>query len=459
MTSAPINDAAKVMSQNGYGAKGARQKNQVTQEAMEGFAVMMAQATDLKVDIKTDPKEDALTCQSTSKSDYDKYAEASNLDEEPESVQDLSDYSSEITQKEDEIKSEIAKELGITIEELEGLMEELGITLVDLTDKTNVIALMGAKMPGIDAVSIMTDESAFRDVVSVVQIVQDGVEQLARELGVEPDELTSYMEQIKEAEPVMEQVVVEAVNVDSEETVSDGGYETEIIQTDQVDRQENVTETVDEIVPKVVNSQDSQRTDDNHQSHEEAFANQTQQQNVVTGQTDNIQTVQDNFFAETSRTQEILDQIAEYVKINARPEITEMEIQLNPANLGTVNLQVAAKDGVVTAQITTQNEAVRQALETQALILKDTLEQQGVKVEAVEVTVASHEFEQNLEQGNEQNAAEQNYEEQIKRGTRRINLDNMSSEEIEQMASGMSEAEMIQIDMMNRSGNKIDFLA
>ena len=42
-----------------------------------------------------------------------------------------------------------------------------------------------------------------------------------------------------------------------------------------------------------------------------------------------------------------------------------MEIQLNPENLGKINLTVVAKDGMITAQLTAQNEAVKNAIENQ----------------------------------------------------------------------------------------------
>ena len=55
----------------------------------------------------------------------------------------------------------------------------------------------------------------------------------------------------------------------------------------------------------------------------------------------------------------------------------------------------------MTAKTMTQNAVVKEALEAQTVELRQNLEQAGVKVDAVEVTVASHEFEKNLEQNAE----------------------------------------------------------
>ena len=60
---------------------------------------------------------------------------------------------------------------------------------------------------------------------------------------------------------------------------------------------------------------------------------------------------------------------------------------LNPENLGKVHVAVTAKQGIVTAQLTAQNEQVKAALENQMTALKEQFNNQGVKVEAVEITV------------------------------------------------------------------------
>lgn len=90
--------------------------------------------------------------------------------------------------------------------------------------------------------------------------------------------------------------------------------------------------------------------------------------------------------------QEITDQIVEQIKITINPGQTAMELQLNPENLGKVNLSVVYKDGVMTAHFTAQNEAVKEAIESQIQFLKDNLSNQGLKVESVEVTVSNFAF-------------------------------------------------------------------
>ncbi|MDE5590606.1 MAG: flagellar hook-length control protein FliK, partial [Acetatifactor sp.] len=149
-------------------------------------------------------------------------------------------------------------------------------------------------------------------------------------------------------------------------------------------------------------------------------------------------------------TQNIMRQIMDYMKVNLKADMSTMEMQLHPASLGTLQIQIASKGGVVTANFITQNEAVKAALESQMVQLQERFEEQGVKVEAIEVTVQTHQFEQNLEQGR-RGGQEQ---EPAKKGrVRRINLnDSLSIEDME-------EEDALAKDIMIANGNTVDYTA
>ena len=91
-----------------------------------------------------------------------------------------------------------------------------------------------------------------------------------------------------------------------------------------------------------------------------------------------------NDFGRTISAQDIYEQVMSNLKLTMKADMTQMEMELHPASLGNVRVQVAAKDGVITASFTTENESVKAALETQVLTLKNQLEEQGIKVEAVD---------------------------------------------------------------------------
>jgi flagellar hook-length control protein FliK len=93
-----------------------------------------------------------------------------------------------------------------------------------------------------------------------------------------------------------------------------------------------------------------------------------------------------------------MEQIVNQMKVTISQDITSMEMQLNPENLGKIYVNISSEEGVVNAQFRATNEIVKEALEAQIATLRENLNQAGVKVDAIEVTIASHEFERNLEQ-------------------------------------------------------------
>ena len=128
-------------------------------------------------------------------------------------------------------------------------------------------------------------------------------------------------------------------------------------------------------------------------------------------------------------------------------------MQLHPASLGNVRVQVSSKDGMITASFVTQNETVKAALESQIVTLKDNLNEQGIKVEAVEVTVASHAFERNLNEEGEQSSRQM---QEKKKSVRKINLAELSEESEDGL---LEQQDRIVADMMRKNGNTVDYTA
>lgn len=103
---------------------------------------------------------------------------------------------------------------------------------------------------------------------------------------------------------------------------------------------------------------------------------------------------------------EILQQIIEQIKLYQGNDVQRMEVQLYPEHLGKVQIQVAMKSGVMTAQITAETEIAKTAIESQLVQLKEVFEQQNLKVEAVEVSVAMPEFQNQQEKQDAMNQQE-----------------------------------------------------
>ncbi len=66
-----------------------------------------------------------------------------------------------------------------------------------------------------------------------------------------------------------------------------------------------------------------------------------------------------------------------------------MEIQLHPASLGRVNVQINATGQDTTARLIVENQAAKEALESGMIRLQEAFEERGLKVQAVEVTVGN----------------------------------------------------------------------
>lgn len=131
-----------------------------------------------------------------------------------------------------------------------------------------------------------------------------------------------------------------------------------------------------------------------------------------------------------------------------------MELQLHPASLGNVKVQLTSAGGVLTAVFTTENEAVKAALESQLIQLKENFAEQGLKVESVEVNVSAQGFERSLDQQKqEQNRFEDS---RSKKGSRRIRLS--GTEDVEDVLNeDMTADDRIVADMMIRNGNTVDY--
>ena len=88
-------------------------------------------------------------------------------------------------------------------------------------------------------------------------------------------------------------------------------------------------------------------------------------------------------------------------------------------------------------------------------VLKENLNQQGIKVEAVEVSVGTHEFERNLEEGQMQQSNQQTKEHAASQ-TRRTNINLNQMDDMDEM---LSEAEALVASMMKDAGNSVNFTA
>lgn len=361
-----------------------------------------------------------------------------------------------VEKTEQEVTEKLADELDVSKEDVQEAMETLGLTVMDLQDPANMAALVTQLSGESDPAALLTDENLFAKIgeltAEVGDILSENLGELASELDVDVEEALVILQAAGQEENVEAKTNV-AVEIVDETTQTDAG-ETDAPDTVADEETAQTAETVTESEA----SQDTgtgQNTDTMTQQQSSPLINQMFDANTVeTGEVTETQMPYTSY----TETADIIDQIGEYVRIHRSEGMSEMEISLNPESLGNVHLQVASREGVITATITTQNETVRDALMVQAMVLKEELNEQGVKVDAVEVTVASREFEQQMQNGGEE--AKNLFEQQVQKQTRRrIVIDSLKDAEEMLESENLSDAERLQIDMMAKSGNSVDFTA
>lgn len=392
-----------------------------------------------------------------------------------------------------EIKDVLKDKLDVSEEELVQAMEQLGINMLDLADPTKLTQLVMELTGSQDGSELLLNP----DFQTLTGQVQELFQQLAESLNLPPEEmqqLSEQLETLQENIPVEnpEQSQTEQISEDNqlqpevkvqdnvaltetEGTEAQSTVKTELKNVSDVANEVNdTTEQTDTqaVVKQATETTDNQTSDDAGAEKEEATASKTeetevksqtetknQQQTQVSYQT-TTQTVNNGQTVEVVQTvtqtqvdvENILRQISQMTKISVTQAQSSIEMQLNPENLGKVYLQVVSKEGAITAQIAAQNEAVKQVLESQIAVLKENMNQQGMKVEAIEVTIASHEFEQNLE-GKQEHASSEQQETQ-KTSRRSINLNQL--DELEEL---MSEEESLVAKIMQDNGNSVDLTA
>lgn len=371
----------------------------------------------------------------------------------------------------EELVGEIADVMDIPLEKVEEAMEVLGLTAVDLFDPANLKQLLLNLADNTDELALVTDGTLYGNLQELFQAVNETLGALQEELGLSAEELEALMAQMSAAEKSVEaeepvltipgteepEVSVEGMKDYAVSVQKDGGTVQIKVTVDDASGEKHVSEQVtDTGKPETTPVLKKESADTGHQGEEHAAGNNAGSaflQNL-TGRMEEVEAPAERPVYTQPEANQIMDQIVEYMKFNIKPEAQEMEMQLHPASLGTVHVQIAAKDGAITAQFAAQNETVKAVLETQMIQLKEQFEEQGIKVEAVEVTVANHAYGEQF--GGERDAADQNGE-NAKKGARRINL-NLDEIEEEGMEE-LDDSERIAVEMMQANGNTVDYTA
>ena len=381
------------------------------------------------------------------------------------------------------VKEILKDELGVSDEQVEDAMSILGLQWMDLLNPASLSQLVTQLTGTEDACSLLMSE----EFTNIMQNTDELVQSLSETLGISKDEWVALQNQLAEltadfnetvdmadggvqeiapqtdatitsqdttvmaATVQMTHTTEETQNVQPEEETEDAAPVIQVNASEDAQTENNVSENASgEMGEPAAQSQKTKESSVNEHAQNMEFQVRAEQQTVAPEEVNKVAS------RTTIDVQDIMNQITEFAKVNLSPENSSSEMQLNPENLGKVYLHIAAtKEGNITAELAVSSETVKTALEAQIADLRTSLNQQGIKVDAVEVAIASHEFERNLEQnasGEEQQGSQR--EESGRTAGRRL-----FRGELDELSGLMNEEEALAAQIMKDHGNTMDVTA
>lgn len=389
------------------------------------------------------------------------------------------------------VKEILKDELGVSDEQIEDAMSVLGLQWMDLLNPASLSQLVTQLTGTDDACSLLMSE----EFTNIMQNTDVLVQNLSETLGITKDEWVALQNQlteltaseeanltadfnetldmadsgIQEMAPKTDVIIASQETQNTNATVTAGQMTQATEETQNVQPEEDAASVIQVNASEDAQAENNVSEDASGEMDESAAQSQKTKESGVNEHAQNmefqVRTEQQTVTPEevntvASRTtidvQDIMNQIAEFAKVNLSPENSSVEMQLNPENLGKVYLHIAAtKEGNITAELAVSSETVKTALEAQIADLRTSLNQQGIKVDAVEVTIASHEFERNLEQ----NAAGEEQQSSQREETGRTAGRRLFRGELDELSGLMNEEEALAAQIMKDHGNTMDVTA
>lgn len=404
--------------------------------------------------------------------DYEQYQYRDKQIDSKNPIADKIDSNSEeISNVQKDLVHTVAETLDVDDEKVVEAMEMLGMTAFDLLDSQKLAQLV-QQIQNVDSPQELLLNPQFTD---LMQKIQDVANDFMDTLEINENQ---FVDLISQMELVENETVAEIPQVET--PVMPERAEKVLVTVDVPDTDDTYLNQMERTVENTDTPQtvDVSKEAQSYEANEDAGAGNGEQlkQNEPTIQKEsrtpeptgeisfsvseqmlqNVTTVSDVDTQYLSiDTMDLIEQIAENVKVNISQETTSMQMQLNPENLGKIYLEVSVKAGNIHAELAASDEAVRTALEAQVAELRASLNQAGLKVDSIEVTVASHEFERNLEQGQEREEQEGERQQEQASSRRR----NISMSSLDELSGLMTEEETLAAQMMRDNGNSVDFTA
>lgn len=379
-----------------------------------------------------------------------------------------------------DVKDAIKDELDVTDEQIEKAMEDLGLQFLDLTDQSNLAALVTKLSGSEDSASLLVSD-AFPQIVLKVNDLAGGLQE---DLGISMEDLQQMAElvttDVEEAgttdnlhEPAKATEGTEET-MQKTEDVKDTVVAEEATEQVEIPTEETIeptkTDETDELVTAgskdvTTEKQTDQGQEDATDQDTDAFLKQQtkteihptqdltpmQAESPITEFASHMEPTVELPTGESVSVQSIIDQIVEASRTTMDGDKTTVEMLLHPEGLGKVLMEVTEENGQVRAHIYTQNEQVKEALENQMFQLKEQMNQSQTKVQSVEISVGTHEFERNLEAGQQNQEQGQEGQNQRPKKMRNLNMNDLQGL--------MTQEEELVTKMMRDQGNTVNYTA
>ena len=342
---------------------------QSVQDTRIGSQAADNKETELKTTEAEKPKDETNVDVSKAEKTEENAEEITNAEENPKEVKDEAVQEKEevvLTEEEiekavEQLMTTIQEVLGVSQEDIQKALEELGIAVEDLLNTDNIPKLVIALTEGADELSLVTNEDVFMNVQQITAKAEELLQDLSDKTGLSFKDLYAAVQELMKEQPVIaeeEPVVVKAENMVDVTTTEEVRTQVEVMETVVSTRQ-----TDDSRQESVSDNQHSgyHNQQSGYHNQQQAFAQTVVEQ--IEQAVSKTETVQSSYVS----SENVMNQIQDVIKVIQRQDITEMELQLHPASLGSVRIQLAAKDGIITAMFTTENEAVKAAFDKEGI--------------------------------------------------------------------------------------------
>ncbi len=357
-----------------------------------------------------------IDAKQSSDNDYKKIDDNSNLVKE-----DISDEDKAIIVDNDSLK-DLSEILGISTDKIMDILSNLSMSISMLQDGKNLINFLqnafdinnAAQLLSIDNIkNIMDKISEVAKNIDYQDIINCDVKELLNNLSDDKIKNITILNGNEDFKQKISQllkelngsIIEENINTDLMQINNSTNLEQKTL--DEHIEMQNVDESVVNLEQgknvKQANNENPYQSSGQSNNNQQGFLGENINKEIeINEETFNISSITNNskvFNSSLPKTQafrsinttDVVNQIMEKIKVEVKPNISEVKMLLKPEQLGEVSLKITTQNGIITAQFIAESQKVKEIIESNFNQLKDLLLEQGINVGGLEVNVSNSE--------------------------------------------------------------------